>query len=116
MRPPRKDLDDGLGPRHLPLDAHEHRVVEQAVLRPAREKRRRQLQRRQVLVHGTHGRILALIGRPAGEEGFHEVRHDVEVEDQRDGFAEVVGHGQEGEVVGAEVEDEAGELEGGFCG
>jgi len=44
------------------------------------------------------------------------VRHDVEVEDQRDGFAEVVGHGQEGEVVGAEVEDEAGELEGGFCG
>lgn len=42
--------------------------------------------------------------------------HDVEVEDQRDGFAEVVGHGQEGEVVGAEVEDEAGEVEGGFCG
>lgn len=42
--------------------------------------------------------------------------HDVVVEDQRDGFGEVVGHGQEGEVEGAEVEDEAGEVEGWFGG
>ena len=42
--------------------------------------------------------------------------HDVEVEYQRHWFGEVVGHGQEGEVEGAEVEDESGEMEGRLCG
>lgn len=116
MRTAREDLNDSLGTSHLPLDAHEHRVVQQTVFRPAREKSRRQLQPHQVLVYGAHGRIFALVGSAAGEESFHEVGHDVEVEDQREGFGEVVGLGQEGEVEGTEVEDDAGELEGWFRG
>ena len=116
MRPAWEYLDDSLGARHLPLDAHEDRVVQQAVFRPAREKGRRQFQPRQVLVHRADGGIFPLVGRHTREEGFHEVGHDVVVEDQRHGFGEVVGHGQEGEVKGAEIEDQAGEVEGRFGG
>ena len=105
MRGPRQNPHNGFPALHLPPHRHHDRVIQQTVLRPAREHGRRQLQALQTVVERGNGWMPQLFHRHAGAEGIAVVLHDFFVEEQGVAFLEVVDLRQEGEVEDAVVED-----------
>ena len=105
MRRPGQNPHDRRPALHLPPRRHHDRVIQQTILRPAREHRGRQLQALQTVVERGDGWMPQLFHRHAGAEGIPVVLHDFRVEEQGVAFLEVVDLREEGEVEDAVVED-----------
>jgi len=111
VRSSRINLQRRLSTRHAILSSHEHRIINQRILRTTSEQRGRQpaleLGRdgTPMRIEGRDGGIAALLLGGAGAEGLAERRHDGLVDDQR--AVEVVHGGQERrQVVAAEVQQQ----------
>ena len=83
MRPSRIDFQDALSISHLPLGAHHHAIIQQAIQSPAGEKRRGQLHGGEVGKEGRDPHIAPLILRRVGEVGVDVLGHDVSIKHER---------------------------------